>query len=156
MSFLSLLCRMVVALLPAWVVTYVLACVFHSQRVIHALTEVDVKVAVSERLSMSAYDLWGLLPSYGAAIALALVLSMMVVALLLRWMQPSSLIAALVAALGGAMAMLVMLLSMQPIMGVTLIAGAREITGIMLQCFAGAVGGVVFQYCFKPGMSATP
>ncbi len=83
MSFLSLLRRFVVALMPAWVVTYVLACVFHSQRVIHALTEVDVKVPFGERLSMSAYDVWGLLPTYGPAIALALVLSMVVVVLLL-------------------------------------------------------------------------
>jgi len=146
MSFLSLLRRFVVALIPAWVVTYVLACVFHSQRVIHALTEVDVKVPFSERLSMSAYDVWGLLPTYGPAIALALVLSMVVVTLLGRWINPSPYIAAL----GGGVAMLVMLLSMQPIMGVTLIAGARETTGIILQCLAGAIGGVVFHYCFKP------
>ncbi len=156
MSFLSLLRRFVVALIPTWAVTYVLACVFHSQRVIHALTEVDVKVGLSERLSMSAYDVWGLLPAYGSAIALAITLSMAVVALLRRWINPSSYPGALLAAIGGAMAMLVMLLSMQPIMGVTLIAGARETTGVILQCIAGAIGGVVFHYCFKPAAHCTP
>ena len=155
MSFLSLLRRFAVALIPAWAVTYVLACVFHSQRVIHALTEVDVKVAISERLSMSAYDVWGLLPAYGSAIALAITLSMAVVALLRRWIQPSFYFGALVAAIGGAVAMWVMLLSMQPIMGVTLIAGAREITGVILQCIAGAIGGVVFHYCFEPAAHST-
>ncbi len=134
----------VIALLPAWLLTYVLACLFHTQRVVHGLVEVGVTVPFTDRLHISAYDIWGLLPAYGSAIAGALIISLLVVAVLFRWTGRSYLLAML----GAGVAMLVMLTAMQPIMGVTLIAGARETIGVVLQCAAGCAGGALFTYLY--------
>lgn len=135
------------AYLGAWVLTYLLACTFHTQRVLYALSEVGVSIPFAERLSTTLFDYWGLLPVYGPAIALALLIAMLVVQLLSRFIGGRTVLGLI----GGATAMAVMLVSMQPIMGVTLIAGARETTGVALQCLAGASGGLLFAWLYRRG-----
>jgi hypothetical protein len=46
--------------------------------------------------------------------------------------------------LAGFVAIFVMLLAMQPVLGITLIAGARSTLGIVSQCLAGLIGGWLF------------
>lgn len=129
----------------AWVLTYLLACTFHTQRVLYGLNEVGVSIAFADRLSTTLFDYWGLLPVYGPAIALALLIAMLVVQLLSHFIGAR----VILGLIGGATAMAVMLISMQPIMGVTLIAGARETIGVALQCLAGASGGLLFAWLYE-------
>lgn len=124
----------------SWLVTYLLASFFHTQRVLHALTDVDVAIGLQSRLTMTVDDIIGLLPKYGSGIALAMLISLLVAVIITRRFRHT----AVISALAGATGMLVMLLAMQPIMNVTLIAGAREPVGVALQCLAGAVGGLLF------------
>ncbi len=128
------------AYLVSWIITYLLASIFHTQRVLHELAELDVVISLADRVSTTLDDIIGLLPKYGSAIALALFIAQLVAVIITRrraHVAPWT-------CLAGAIAMLVMLLAMQPIMNVTLIAGAREVTGIALQCLAGAIGGLLF------------
>ncbi|WP_232364490.1 hypothetical protein [Salinimonas lutimaris] len=129
----------------AWLLTYLLACTFHTQRVLYGLSEVGVSIPLADRLSTTLFDYWGLLPVYGPAIALALLIAMLIVQLLSHFIGAR----VILGLIGGATAMAVMLISMQPIMGVTLIAGARETMGVVLQCVAGASGGVLFAWLYQ-------
>ena len=124
----------------SWIVTYLLASIFHTQRVLHELAELDVAISVTDRAATTLDDIIGLLPKYGSAIALALLIAFLIAIILTR--RRTRVAPWTIAA--GASAMLVMLLAMQPIMNVTLIAGAREAVGIALQCLAGAIGGLFF------------
>ncbi|MFQ3196766.1 MAG: hypothetical protein ACJAUL_003498 [Paraglaciecola sp.] len=127
--------------LLAVLVSFILASLAHSQFVLFELAKVGVQIDMASRVSMTLDDLLGLRQSYGPAIALGLLLAFAVMGAIRKyrphttpWVYP----------LGGALAMLVMLLAMQPIMHITLIAGARTPFGILAQCAAGFAGGWVF------------
>lgn len=128
--------------IPCWLATYILASIFHSQMVLIGLLQIDVSIALNDWIAMTAYDLWGLLPAYGAAIFVAMLIAMLVAHWLSR--HQSRVLASALTMMAGALAMLVMLLAMQPVMHITLIAGARTAPGMALQCLAGLVGGLVF------------
>ena len=90
------------------------------------------------------FDDWlGLLPTYGVIIGIGLLLAFIACNLLLRKRQYSYGINVLLYALAGAFSLCVMLVSMQPIMDITLIAGARG-NGIYAQMLAGFFGGIMF------------
>lgn len=136
-SYLVLLYDFLLAVLA----TYVLASLSHSQFVLHELLKLGVEIDFPTRLRSSFEDLVGLIPAYGSAIALALLLGFICCALLnkfvstsLRWLYPFA----------GASAMLVALMVMQPILDITLIAGARTGWGMAAQAAAGFFGGGVF------------
>ncbi|MBU2977644.1 hypothetical protein KO501_05375 [Alteromonas sp. C1M14] len=99
-------------------------------------------MSAKENLQTTLYDIYGLLPAYGSGIALALFLAFAFAAILTngysqrRFLLPFA----------GMTALLTLLVSLQPIMGITLIAGARSATGLLLQCLAGFCGGGVFWY----------
>ena len=128
--------------IPCWAVTYCLASILHSQMVLINLVQVEVNIPIADWLSMTAYDLWGLLPAYGSAVFGA----MLIAILFSTWLtqHQSRAFSLIIFMMAGALAMLVMLLAMHPIMQVTLIAGARSSVGIALQSFAGLLGGLVF------------
>lgn len=140
------------AFLGAWLCTYVLACVFHTQRVLHELTEIEIAISVSDRIATTLQDIWGLLPAYGSAIALGLFISLIFTTILAR--RFSHII--LLAGLAGGATMLLILLAMQPIMEVTLIAGAREPVGVVMQVGAGIIGGIVFGWVYSARNASTP
>ncbi|MBT0585273.1 hypothetical protein [Alteromonas oceanisediminis] len=131
--------------IAAWIiaalVTFALASVFHSQFVLYELSRLNIAIPSSEWVSMTLSDFIGLLPSYGGAIAFALLMGFIIltgvnryVGQVPRWLFPFA----------AAFAMAVMLLAMQPILNVTLIAGARSTLGFLFQCAAGLMGGYVF------------
>lgn len=121
--------------------SYTLASIFHSQFVLSALSDIDVQISLTDRLSMTLSDLLGLAPGYGSVILVALAVGFLIISAISKWMFPISSIRYPIAgalAIGGA------LLAMQPLLNVTLIAGAREPLGFAFQCMAGLVGGWVF------------
>ncbi|NMH60414.1 hypothetical protein [Alteromonas ponticola] len=124
----------------ASIIAFVLASLMHTQIVLIGLVNIEVNIGVGSWVSTSIQDIWGLLPTYAPVIALALLIAMLVVVVFVRFIT----LPRLLAFIGGATAMLTVLLSMQPIMHVTLIAGAREPIGVALQCLSGAIGGLVF------------
>jgi nucleoside recognition membrane protein YjiH len=106
------------------------------------LAKVGVQIDMASRISMSIDDVLGLLPSYGPVIALSLLLGFALMGVIRKyrprttfWVYP----------LAGALAMLVMLLAMHPLMQVTLIAGARSSYGLVAQVLAGFAGGWLFK-----------
>ncbi len=136
--------RFLLTLIPAFVVTYGFASIFHTQSVLARLSELDVVIPLAKRLATIAYDLAGLLPAYGSAIFAMLFVAMGIASLIGRFLTHRGALFALICAFAGATGMLTMLLAMHPIMDVTLIAGARDTGGKLLQCSAGFLGGLTF------------
>lgn len=128
----------------AWLAAFVLASIFHSVFVLRGLTQINIKIAHSDALSMITGDLLGLLPTYGAIIAIGLSLAFVFTRYVIVKSEHRNLRNILLYTLSGALAFLVMLSAMQPVLNVTLIAGARTCLGVLAQCLAGAMGGALF------------
>ncbi|MFC3094575.1 hypothetical protein DRW07_13200 [Alteromonas sediminis] len=123
-----------------WILTFTLASVLHSQFVVNELVNVGVKIRLLDRLSLTIDDWVGLLPTYGVIIAIGLLLAFIVVGFIIKKAPEKRFILFLCA---GAAAFAVLLSAMQPIMQITIIAGARE-AGFYAQILAGAIGGALF------------
>jgi len=126
--------------LLTWILTFTLASVLHSQFVVNELVKVGVKIRLLDRISLTIDDWIGLLPTYGIIIAVGLLIAFAIAGLLIKKLPTKRFALFLIA---GAAAFATFLLAMQPIMNITIIAGARE-AGFYAQILAGAVGGAVF------------
>ena len=122
-------------------IAYFFACIFHTQMVIAGLTDIDVVVDLSSRVFMSTQDFVGLALPYGSVVLVGLLIAFLIAKGIKKFTPIESNYIYIVA---GGLAMLVILLAMQPILGVTLLAGARTSVGILLQMLAGAIGGIAF------------
>ena len=121
-------------------VAYTLASIAHSQQVLSELLKLGVIIPLADRAFMIAGD-WVGLYLYLLVIAIGLLIAFSVMRLVRRWAQVPSM---LLYSVGGALAMLVILVSMRELGSLTPIAGARGALGMSLQCLAGAIGGAVF------------
>ena len=122
--------------------TYTLASLAHSQQVLSGLLQLGVVIPMADRIAMSAGD-WVGLYLYLAVIAIGLLIAFCVMALLRRVLPVPGVPHY---AVGGALAMFVILFSMRELGSLTPIAGARGALGMSLQCLAGAIGGALFGY----------
>jgi hypothetical protein len=133
--------------LPAWLATFLVASSLHTFQVLNALSSIGVEISSTEWLSTAWKDAVGLLSTYGIIIAVALLLAFWVVTIIRKYAikhdikKPRFITLTSVA---GASGIAVALLAMQPILNVTLIAGARGYDGFLLQCFAGLLGGFIY------------
>lgn len=139
-SFVKLFVHFIIAVFA----TFVLASLSHSQFVLHELSRLGVEIDLPTRISSTIDDLLGLAPGYGGIIAAGLLIGFLVMGLVRKfrpqtgfWVYP----------LAGFLALMVTHIAMFPIFNVTLIAGAREPMGMLVQCLAGAFGGWAFMYC---------
>ncbi len=124
----------------ATLVTYTLASVAHTLQVINRLLDLEVVIHAADWLRVILGD-WVGLYLYWVVIAIGLAIAftvMFAIQAILKgrkdWLF----------ALGGALAMAVILISMKQLSSLTPIAGARGTVGFLLQCAAGLVGGVCF------------
>lgn len=134
----------------AVIVCFILASIAHSQFVLAGLTGIGVEIATSDRISMTVSDIGGLAIGYGSVVFIALGTGFLIINAVSRWVLPLPKLRYPLAgflAIGGA------LLAMQPLLNVTLIAGAREPLGFFLQCVAGLVGGYVFMTLMQKNSS---
>lgn len=124
------------------VVTYTLASFAHTRQVLSGLLQLGVQIPLVDRIVMIAGD-WVGLYLYLVVIAIGLLIAFCVMALFKRVLPVPG---ALMYAVGGALAMFVILWSMRELGSLTPIAGARGALGMSLQCLAGTVGGAVFGF----------
>ena len=142
MSFLT---RILPSFLVSWLLTFTLASLFHSQYVVNQLVNVGVVVGFSDRVSLTLDDWLGLLPTYGAIIALTLAIAFFVTAKLNKKVKKYSTQLFVIA---GILAFTIVLIAIESIMNIHIIAGARG-WGFYAQLLAGAVGGFAFSQLFK-------
>ncbi|HEA19235.1 MAG TPA: hypothetical protein ENH88_22835 [Pseudoalteromonas prydzensis] len=139
------LTRLLPSFLASWLLTFTLASLFHSQYVVNQLVNVGIEISFSDRVNLTLDDWLGLLPTYGAIIAVALALAFLVTGLLYR-KHPKYGIQLFVIA--GVTAFAIALVAIESIMNITIIAGARG-WGFYTQLISGAVGGYVFAMLAK-------
>ncbi len=133
--------RWVVCAVISAALGFFFASILHTQSVLAKLSEINVTIPIAERFSATWHDLLGMAPSYGLVILVALILAFSITDFINRKLKISSHILYPIA---GGVGFLVMLLAMQPLLNVTLIAGARGAMGFSLQVFAGVVAGMCF------------
>ena len=126
--------------------TYTLASLAHTQQVLSGLLQLGVLIPMADRIAMSAGD-WVGLYLYLAVIAIGLLIAFCVMALLGRVLSVPRVS---LYAVGGALAMFVILFSMRELGSLTPIAGARGALGMSLQCLAGTIGGAMFGFLSRP------
>lgn len=132
--------------LIASIVGFIFASIMHTQAVLAKLTEIEIFISMADRIRSTWQDLIGLAPSYGVIIVIVLLLSFSVAGLVNKKLaMPINII---YPAAGGT-GFLLMLLAMQPILDVTLIAGARGLSGLTLQVSAGVLAGICFAILAK-------
>ncbi|MBH0012779.1 MULTISPECIES: hypothetical protein [unclassified Pseudoalteromonas] len=142
MSFLT---RILPSFLVSWLLTFTLASLFHSQYVVNQLVNVGVVVGFSDRASLTFDDWLGLLPTYGAIIALALAIAFFVTLKLNKKVKKYSTQLFVIA---GIVAFAIVLIAIESIMNIHIIAGARG-WGFYAQLLAGALGGLAFSQLVK-------
>jgi hypothetical protein len=121
--------------------TFLLASLFHTQFVLHELVSLGIAIEFDTRVSTSLDDFVGLIPLYGSIVTIALLFGFGSTKLLFKfskkpilWLYP----------VAGFIALITVLVAMQPIMDITFLAGARSLFGKICQGLAGMFGGFVF------------
>ena len=129
-------------LLVSALITTVLSMIISTQRVIGALSDIGADIGLSERLSMTGYDVF----RFGSLFLPFCLIAFLVAMTLASWLgrrKPS--IAMPLFAGAGFFAMIVMLRLMKmAFFDVNIVAGARDLTGYILVGIAGLIGGVLF------------
>lgn len=133
--------KRVLAFVVAWVATYVLAVTAATQGVLAFLESLGRDIAVSERLAAIGHDLAGMVVAYGGLILVAMLVAWGVVTLIVR-QRPSLRLPGFV--LGGFAAVLAIHLGLRLAFDMNPVWATLTPAGLMLQGFAGAVGGYLF------------
>ena len=133
--------RVLKAFFPALLLTYVVAAVLATSSVMSSLRGMGVEVSAATQMQATWHDLLGMAPSYLLLILAAFVIALPVAALLSRrlggWRLP-------LFALAGAVAMLALHQLMHALLLITPVAVARTPLGLLGQCLAGALGGLMY------------
>ena len=130
------------AFLTAVAAMALLGSIASTQFVLAGLSAVGADIGLSDRVSMTAFDIAGFAPAYGAIVALGFVIAFPAATLASRLV---ALPRALVFAVAGAACLgLTLFLMEQVFFGLPVIAGARSIAGVAVQVVAGALCGWLF------------
>lgn len=135
--------RRLAAFIVAAFVTYLIAAIAATASVMANLAEMGFAVSLADRFVTTLADLAGLLPAFLPLLAVALLLGFLVAGLIVRW-QPGW--RSFGYPLAGFAAVVVMHLLLKAVLGITPIAAAREVGGLLMQGIAGAAGGYAFFY----------
>lgn len=134
--------RTIGAFLVATAVTYLLASIFYTARILAGQSAFGVKYTPAQQIETFIANVTGL-GIYGVLIAVALC-----IAFLVAWgaKKVLPLLAPVAYPVAGAAAIFVLLMLVETQLGggAGIIGGARTPTGVALQCLAGLVGGGLF------------
>ena len=135
--------RKLTAYLLAVIVAFILASITATQSVISRLAEMGVDLSFADRLRMTLHDIGGMSGMFLPMIAAGFLAAFLLTALLCRWLgrRPVALYI-----LAGAVALITVHLAMNLAFGVTPIAIARTVGGLLIQGLAGAVGAYLYAY----------
>ncbi len=141
-------------LLVATLVTFLIASALHTQSVLSGLISVGAEIPLSLRIKTVFVDFAGLLPTYGVIVFVGMLIAMSVALLIANKLlsarhanthqSPYQSSQLWLFSLAGAVAVFTLLSAMHPILDVSIIAGARGLSGLLTQSIAGAIGGLVF------------
>lgn len=121
--------------------TAALSSVIQTLRVHAGLSALGVEISFGLRLSAIGHDLIGFAPTYAGIVAAGFLIAFLVAGLIRRY---ATRLGPWLHALAGGAAILTALLTMDALLGMSVIAGARGAWGIALFTLAGMLGGALF------------
>jgi hypothetical protein len=133
--------RSILSFLLAVLVAYLIGAALATQHILGALTEMGMDIDFGVWLEATLHDLVGMFPTYAPLITVAFLAALPVILLICRgrpgWRRIGY-------TTGFFTAIMVMHMLMPLVLNVTPVAATRLFTGLLMQGFAGAVGGYVF------------
>ena len=134
--------------MAAVLTTVILGVGLQTQNVLAQLEGVGADIGVSDRLSMTVYDIQYLGSRYVIFVGIAFALAFLAAGIVFHFAKFGR---RLIFSVAGAVGILVMLFAMkEAFFDIHMIAGARDGIGISMQMLAGAIGGVVFSKVSPP------
>ncbi len=134
--------RILTAFVVATLSMAIAGTVAQTQFVLAALSAIGAKASLADRMSMTAADLIGFAPLYGAIIAIGFLIAFGLAALVMRFVKLPRLPVFAIA--GGFCIWLMLTLMREVFFGIPLIAGTRTATGEVVQILCGALSGALF------------
>lgn len=157
MNTVALLSKKFGIYLASVLAAYILAVVGASWHVANRLASMGVPLDAGERLAMTARDLAGMAGMFVPIIAFGFLVAFLVTALLCRWpraLRPKACLA--LYALAGFAALVCVHVTLHLAFGLTPVAVARTLPGLLGQGLAGAVGGLVYRYLNEVAFTRSP
>ena len=133
--------KRILAFVAASLGGYTTAVLAYSQLNLSNLTDLGVAVGLGDRFTTFAHDLLSMTSVYLPIMSVALLVAFLFATLVLRWVPQLRAIAYILA---GAVGMLALILFFKVLMGTNPIAVTRTVVGIVSQCLAGAVAGIIY------------
>ncbi|MCB1684963.1 MAG: hypothetical protein R3E82_20855 [Pseudomonadales bacterium] len=129
------------AFLLALLTAYIVGAAAATQAVMSALGQMGVDVSIADRLGATLHDQVSMFATYAPLLAVALTVGLLVAVLISRFLPGWRRVGCVLA---GFVAVIAMHLIMRQVLDLTPVAAARSPAGLLLQGFAGALGGYVF------------
>jgi hypothetical protein len=134
------LLKRILAFVVALLGGYTAAVLAYSQLNLSNLTDMGVSVGLGDRFTTFGHDLLSM-GLYLGAMFVALLLAFLFATLVLRWVPH---LRTLGYVLAGTVGMLALILFFKVSMGTNPIAVTRTVVGLVSQCLAGAVAGIIY------------
>ena len=146
---LSKLTRMggrLISFLVAGLVAYVIAVLFYTQINLSNLTDLGIDLSFSDRLAAAAHDLLSMTGMYLPIMLVALLVAFSLAAIVIRFLPNLRTLGFVIA---GTVGVLALVLFFSSFLGTNPIAVTRSSLGLLSQCGAGGIGGLVYALVSK-------
>ena len=133
-------CRLI-SFLVAGLVAYVIAVLFYTQINLSNLTDLGIDISFSDRLAAASHDLLSMTGMYLPIMLVALLVAFSLAAIVIRFLPN---LRTLGFVLAGMVGVLALVLFFSSFLGTNPIAVTRSSLGLLSQCGAGGIGGLVY------------
>ena len=133
--------RRLISFLVAGLVAYVIAVLFYTQINLSNLTDLGIDLSFSDRLAAATHDLLSMTGMYLPIMLVALLVAFSLAAIVVRFLPNLRTLGFVIA---GTVGVLALVLFFSSFLGTNPIAVTRSSLGLLSQCGAGGLGGLVY------------
>lgn len=130
-----------ISFLLAGLVAYVVAVLFYTQINLSNLTDLGIDISFSDRFGAASHDLLSMTGMYLPIMLVALLVAFSLAAIVIRFLPNLRILGFVVAGIVGVLALVLFFSSF---LGTNPIAVTRSSLGLLSQCGAGGMGGLVY------------
>ena len=130
-----------ISFLLAVLVAYVIAVLFYTQINLSNLTDLGIDISFADRFGAASHDLFSMAGMYLPIMLVALFIAFSLAAIVIRFLPNLRTVGFVVAGTAGVLALVLFFSSF---LGTNPIAVTRSVLGLLSQCGAGGVGGLVY------------
>ena len=138
--------RRLISFLVAGLVAYVIAVLFYTQINLSNLTDLGIDLSFSDRLAAATHDLLSMTGMYLPIMLVALLVAFSLAAIVIRFLPNLRTLGFVIA---GTVGVLALVLFFSSFLGTNPIAVTRSSLGLLSQCGAGGIGGLVYALVSK-------